>query len=79
MEYKKQFNRRRSQRFTELEELIRGTCRNGTMEGVLENRRLSRFVSQVALERLMFDYVKLEFVDRQASGVTDGKSPPYGQ
>jgi DNA repair photolyase len=65
MEHKRYFNRHRKQKFTELEDLIREKCRNGTMEGVLGNRKLAAFVSQVALERLVFDYTKLEFVDNE--------------
>ncbi len=65
MEYKKRFNRHRNQRYTELEELIFQTCRDGAMESVLENRRLASFVAQVALERRVFDYVKLELVEKE--------------
>jgi|WetSurMetagenome_2_1015567.scaffolds.fasta_scaffold27993_2 DNA repair photolyase len=63
MGYKRQFNRRRSQKFTAMEELIREKCLDGSFEGVVGNRRLASFVAQVALERRVFDYVKLEFVD----------------
>ncbi len=61
MEYKKRFNRHRTQKFTELEDLIVQTCRDRTMESVLDNRKLASFVAQVVLERLVFDYVTLEF------------------
>jgi DNA repair photolyase len=60
-EYKKVFNRHRSQKYTELEDLVRESCRNGTMETVLANRKLADFVAQVVLERRVFDYVKLAF------------------
>jgi DNA repair photolyase len=62
-EHKRYFNRHRSQRFTELEDRVRETCRSGTMEEVLDNRKLAAFVSKVALERLVFDYNRLELVD----------------
>jgi DNA repair photolyase len=63
MEHKRDFNRRRSRKYTELEELIRGKCRDGTMDEVLGNPKLSSFIASVVLERLVFDYVKLELVD----------------
>jgi DNA repair photolyase len=62
MEYKREFNRHRSQHYTALEDLVRDNCRIGTIEEVLENRKLASFVSQVVLERRVFDYVKLEFL-----------------
>jgi DNA repair photolyase len=64
MEHKRQFNRSRSQKFTVLEDLIREKCRDGTMEEVLGNRKLATFVSEVTLERRVFDYISLKFVDR---------------
>lgn len=61
MEYKKKFNRRRNQEGSSLEELVRAACRDRTMEGILGNRKLAAFVSQVVLERREFDYVRLAF------------------
>ena len=63
MGYKRQFNRCRSQRYLPMEELIRGKCHDGTLEGVLGNHKLAAFVTQVVLERRVFDYVRLDFVD----------------
>jgi DNA repair photolyase len=63
MGYKRQFNRCRSQRYMLMEELIRGKCHDGTLEEVLGNQKLAAFITQVALEKRVFDYVRLELVD----------------
>ncbi len=63
MEYKRSFNRRRREKYTGLEEVIREKCRDSGMGEVLDNPKLAAFVAQVALERSLFDYVKLEFVN----------------
>jgi hypothetical protein len=63
LEYKKQFNRHRSQKYTFLEELIREQCRNNMMAMILDNRKLADFVSRVVLDRNVFDYVRLELSD----------------
>jgi DNA repair photolyase len=60
LEYKKQFNRHRSQKYIFLEELLREQCRNGSMTSILDNRKLADFISRVVLDRSVFDYARLE-------------------
>lgn len=65
MEHKRRFNRRRSQKYTVLEELVCAKCRDGGMKEILDNRKLADFIGRIVLEKKIFDYVKLELSDQE--------------
>lgn len=64
MGHRKVFNRHRNQEWTSLEELIRCACKEGKMVDILGNEKLASFISDVVLERRVFDYVEMRLRDQ---------------
>lgn len=64
LEKKKVFNRRRSLRQEELEGETRSLFQTDAAQRLLGNEKLTAFLSQVALERKVFDYLSLSLTVR---------------
>ncbi len=65
---KRVFNRRRSLRQEDLEEETRGLFAAGSAAEVLGNEKLATFLAGAALDRRLFDYLSLSFVDAAPAG-----------
>jgi len=70
---KRTFNRRRSETQAALEEELRAALVAGGMETLLGNSKLAGFLRDVAIERKVFDYVRLELATPGGEG---GPSAP---
>jgi len=59
---KKQFNRKRSRKYTDIEDMILVFLENNEFEKLIENKKLTDFLKQIIVEKKYFDYRELKLL-----------------